>query len=440
MMNIVIIGTGYVGLVSGACFAEIGHNVICVDKNEAIISALLQGEIPIFEPGLDVLVKKNVDAGRLSFSVNASSSIAKADVVFLCVGTPSRKSDGHADLTYVYSAAKELAENIKENVIIVTKSTVPVGTGDEIEQIISEINPDAKFSIISNPEFLREGSAIEDFMKPDRIVIGSNENKGREMMQKVYAYFLDKNVPILHTSRRSSELIKYTANAFLSVKLSFINEIADLCEAVGADVNDVADGIGHDKRIGRSFLNAGPGYGGSCFPKDTLALVRTAHDFNSPVRTVETIVATNDFRKRAMAQKIEAACEGSVRGKTIAILGLTFKPNTDDMREAPSISIIEALQDFGANIKAYDPHGMIEAKKLMKNVEFTNNAYEAANDANAIAIITEWAEFLELDFKRIAKTMSQPIMIDLRNMFDDNMMSSYGFAYSSVGKKNKANK
>jgi len=434
-VKIAIIGAGYVGLVSGACFAQLGHDVVCIDNDKDKIASLERGTIPIFENGLADLVHANAAADRLSFSTEIARPVANADVVFLCVGTPSRNSDGHADLTYVYGATRQIAKDLNDYTVIVTKSTVPVGTGDEIARIIKEVNPRAQFSLISNPEFLREGAAISDFLNPDRIVVGCNDDRGRKVMEKLYYSFAKENVPILYVSRRTSELIKYSANAFLSVKLTFINEIADLCEAVGANVQDVADGIGYDKRIGRSFLNAGPGYGGSCFPKDTMALVRTAHDFKSPVRTVETIVAINEFRKRAMAQKIAFACGGSLRNKTIGILGLTFKPDTDDMRESPAISIIEALQDFGANVQAYDPQGMKEAKHVFANVNFANSAYEAANNADALAIITEWSEFAELDFDHLAKKMKHCVLVDLRNMFDEETISKFGFDYYSIGRE-----
>ncbi len=434
-MKIAIRGTGYVGLVNGACFAQIGHNVVCVDKEKNKIMALKNGKIPIFEPDLDVLVQKNIDAKRLSFSYNIAEPVANADVIFIAVGTPSRKNDGHTDLSYVYEAISEIAKALTGFTTIVIKSTVPVGTGCEVEKIIKKAQPDAQFSVVSNPEFLREGAAIADFLNPDRIVIGTQNTKARKVMAKVYSSFADKNIPILYVSRRTSELIKYAANAFLSVKLTFINEIADLCEAMGANVQDVADGIGYDKRIGRSFLNAGPGYGGSCFPKDTLALVKTAQDFNSPMRTVKTIVAINELRKHSMAQKIKTACGGNLQGKTVAILGLTFKPNTDDMRESPAISIIQALQDFGANIQAYDPQGMSEAKQIMPNVKLAKSAYEAANNADALVIVTEWKEFLELDFRQLHKEMKQPILVDLRNMFDKKTVSKFGFSYSSIGRE-----
>lgn len=433
-MKIAVIGTGYVGLVSGTCFAEIGHDVICVDKNENTISQINQGSIPIYEPGLSELVATNVNAGRLSFTTNTHDAVTNADVVIIAVGTPSRANDGHADLSYVFSAAEEIAQSLNNFTVIVTKSTVPVGTGDLVEQKIRAARPNADFAVASNPEFLREGNAILDFMEPDRIVVGLNNDHGLEQMQELYTHFLQKSIPVLFVARRTSELTKYAANAFLSVKLTFINEMAELCESVGADVVDLSKGIGLDKRIGKDFLNAGPGYGGSCFPKDTLALVRTAHDFNTPLRTVETIVAINEYRKRSMARKIRDFCGGDVTGMTIAILGLTFKPDTDDMRESPSIAIIEALQDFGAQVRAYDPQGTQNAKSIFKDIVYTQSPYEAAENADAIVLITNWSEFSDLNFARLASIVKKPVFIDLRNQLKENMTQKHGFKYLGVGK------
>lgn len=433
-MNIVVVGTGYVGLVTGACLADLGHQVTCIDIDAEKIANLETGSIPIFEPGLDELVQRTMAAGALRFSTILADHVADAEIVFLAVGTPSRPSDGLADLSFVYQAARDIAAGLDGPTTIVTKSTVPVGTGDEVERIIGEVRPDAEFSVVSNPEFLREGAAINDFMTPNRIVYGADDGLGRQAMDTLYAPFADKGVPILSMTRKASELTKYAANAFLSVKLSFINEIADLCEKVGADVRDVADGIGHDKRIGRSFLNAGPGYGGSCFPKDTLALVRTSLDYDSPMRTVETIVALNDQRKRAMARKIVAACGGSVRGKKIGILGLTFKAQTDDMREAPSITIIKALQDFGALVHAYDPMGMTAAKTMFDNVQFGDDPYAVAKDAHGLVVITEWDEFARLDLEKISALMATPTLVDLRNIVDDDKARTAGITYHGVGR------
>lgn len=432
-MRIVMVGSGYVGLVSGACFADFGHTVICVDKAEEKIEALKKGVIPIFEPGLDALVETNVKAGRLSFTTELAPAVAEADVVFIAVGTPSRRGDGHADLGYVYAASKEIAEAMKGFTVVVTKSTVPVGTGDEVERIIRESNPDADFAVVSNPEFLREGAAIEDFKRPDRIVVGISDERARPVMNEVYRPLYLNQAPILFTSRRTSELIKYAANAFLAMKITFINEIADLCERVGADVQDVSRGIGLDGRIGAKFLHAGPGYGGSCFPKDTLALAKTAQDYESPVRLIETTIAVNDNRKRAMGRKVIAAVGGDVRGKKVAIFGLTFKPNTDDMRDSPAIAIVQTLKDAGAIVAGYDPEGMENAKQML-DIEFTANPYEAAEGADVAVLVTEWNEFRALDLDRLKTIMKAPVFVDLRNVYRAQQVEPHGFAYHGVGK------
>lgn len=436
-MKITIIGSGYVGLVSGACFSDFGHEVVCIDINTSKIDALNRGEMPIFEPGLEALVAKNRKEGRLSFTTELPAAVRRADVVFIAVGTPARRGGGHADLSYVYSAAREIARSVTGFTVIATKSTVPVGTGDEVERIIRETNPEADVVVVSNPEFLREGAAIEDFKHPDRIVVGAEDARGREVMHEVYRpLFLNKS-PVVITSRRTSELIKYAANAFLALKITFINEIADLCEAVGANVQEVAHGIGLDKRVGSKFLNAGPGYGGSCFPKDTVALVKTAQDYDSPVRLIETTISINDTRKRAMARKVIRACGNDVRGKTIAVLGLTFKPNTDDVREAPSLSIIEALQDEGARIQAFDPEGMNTSGELLDNVMFASSPYDAANGADALVIVTEWDAFRALDFVRLKTLMRSAVLIDLRNIYNSAELARHGFSYFSVGRPNE---
>jgi UDPglucose 6-dehydrogenase len=429
-----MIGSGYVGLVSGACFADFGHDVICVDKDADKIAKLKAGGIPIYEPGLDELVAKNATAGRLSFTTDLVGPVSQADVVFIGVGTPSRRGDGHADLSYVYGAAREIAASLEGFTVIVTKSTVPVGTGDEVERIIRETNPAAEFAVASNPEFLREGAAIEDFKHPDRIVIGIEDERARAPMEEVYRPLYLNKAPLLFTRRRTSELIKYAANAFLAMKITFINEIADLCEKVGADVQEVSRGIGLDNRIGAKFLHAGPGYGGSCFPKDTLALMKTAQDHDSPIRLIEATVAVNDQRKRAMARKVFAAVGGSMRGRTVAVLGLTFKPNTDDMRDAPSLSIIQALQDAGATIRAYDPEGMEAARPLLKDVHYAESAYDAAEGAHAAVIVTEWDAFRALDLPRLKDVMAQPVLVDLRNVYPPKKVEAEGFRYVSVGR------
>jgi UDPglucose 6-dehydrogenase len=428
-----MIGTGYVGLVSGACFADFGHDVVCIDKDAGKIERLLKGEIPIFEPGLDDLVERNVREGRLSFTLDGAEAIKAADAVFIAVGTPTRRGDGHADLSYVYAAAEEVAGLIDGFTVIVTKSTVPVGTGDEVEAIIRKTRPDAQFAVVSNPEFLREGAAIEDFKRPDRVVVGTDDERARAVMNELYRPLFLNETPIVFTGRRTSELIKYAANAFLAMKITFINEMADLCEAVGADVQQVAKGIGLDKRIGGKFLNAGPGYGGSCFPKDTLALVRTASDAGAPVRLIEATVAVNDARKKAMAGKVAKAVDGDLKGKTVGVLGLTFKPNTDDMRDAPSLDIIPALQALGATIQAFDPEGH-EARQMLKDVDFKASAYEAVEGADAVVIITEWDQFRALDLDRMKLLMKSPTVIDLRNIYRPEDMRARGFRYTSVGR------
>jgi len=433
-MKITMIGSGYVGLVSGACFADFGHDVVCVDKDETKIQALLNGQIPIFEPGLDHLVSTNVAAGRLRFSTDLTQGVKEADAVFIAVGTPSRRGDGHADLSYVYAAAEEIAAAIEGYTVVVDKSTVPVGTGDEVERIIRNTNPNADFAVISNPEFLREGAAIDDFKRPDRIVIGGEDPRALEVMRQVYRPLHINKSPIVEMTRRGAELTKYAANAFLAVKITFINEIADLCEKVGADVQDVARGIGLDNRIGSKFLHAGPGYGGSCFPKDTLALLKTSQDYDAPQRIVESVVAVNDNRKRAMGRKVIQACGGDVRDKTIAILGLTFKPNTDDMRDSPAIAVVQTLQDAGAKVRAYDPEGMEQAKLVLNNVTYCSNAYEAMDGADALAIVTEWDAFRALDFDRARDLLKTPILIDMRNIYPRDAVEKAGFSYSAIGR------
>ncbi|WP_333591670.1 UDP-glucose dehydrogenase family protein [Brevundimonas sp.] len=433
-MRIAMIGTGYVGLVSGACFADFGHTVVCVDKDAGKIERLNRGEMPIYEPGLDDLVAANVRDGRLSFAVDGTEAIRSADAVFIAVGTPSRRGDGHADLSFVYAVAEEVAELMDGFTVVVTKSTVPVGTGDEIERIIRERRPDAQFAVVSNPEFLREGAAIGDFKRPDRVVVGVENEQARGVMAEIYRPLNLNETPILFTGRRTSELIKYAANAFLALKITFINEMADLCEKVGADVQQVARGIGLDNRIGSKFLHAGPGYGGSCFPKDTLALVRTATDAGSPVRLVETTVAVNDARKKAMAGRVQAALGGELKGKTVALLGLTFKPNTDDMRDAPSLDVAPALIAAGATVQAFDPEGMHEASKLLDGVAFKDGPYEAVEGADVVVILTEWDQFRALDLDRVKRLVKSPVMVDLRNVYRPDDMRARGFRYSSIGR------
>jgi UDPglucose 6-dehydrogenase len=433
-MRIAMIGTGYVGLVSGTCFSEFGIDVTCVDKDERKIELLHQNVMPIYEPGLDDLVADNVKAGRLSFTTDLKGAVKDADAVFIAVGTPSRRGDGHADLSYVYAAAEEIADAMTGYTVIVTKSTVPVGTGDEVEAIIRKRRPDAEFDVVSNPEFLREGSAINDFMRPDRVVIGTESERARHVMKQLYRVLYLIETPIVFTSRRTSELIKYAGNTFLATKITFINEIADLCEKVGADVHDVAKGIGLDGRIGKKFLHPGPGYGGSCFPKDTLALVRTAKDFGAPLRIVETVVDVNDKRKKAMADKVVVACGGSVKDKTIAVLGLTFKPNTDDMRDSPSLDIVPALVEAGATVKAFDPEGMHEAKKMLSGITFCDDTASTLKDADCLVLITEWNEFRALGTDRLKKLLKSPIVVDLRNVWDPAEMREAGFTYVSIGR------
>jgi UDPglucose 6-dehydrogenase len=433
-MRIAMIGTGYVGLVSGACFSDFGHNVVCVDKDQGKIRALENGVMPIYEPGLQELVMGNVRAGRLSFTTELPGAVANADAIFIAVGTPSRRGDGHADLSYVFAAAREIAASICKPTVIVTKSTVPVGTGDEVERIIRELAPGVKAWVVSNPEFLREGAAISDFKRPDRVVVGTDEEEARAMMAEVYRPLSLSQAPLLFTGRRTAELIKYAANAFLATKITFINEIADLCETVGADVKDVSRGIGLDNRIGSKFLHAGPGYGGSCFPKDTLALLKTAEDCQSPLRIIESVVQVNDSRKRAMGRKVVRAMGGDARGKKVAILGLTFKPNTDDMRDAPSLSVIQALQDAGASVHAYDPEGVEQARPLLKDVTFSSDPYSCAEGAHALVIVTEWDEFRALDLQRMASIMADPVLVDLRNVYPPAEVKRAGLRYHGVGR------
>src|SRR6185437_16127817 len=434
-MRIAVIGTGYVGLVSGACFSEFGVAVTCVDKDQTKIARLQKGEIPIYEPGLDQIVQNNMRAGRLAFTTDLVSAVAGADAVFIAVGTPSRRGDGHADLTYVFGAAEEIAAALTGYTVLVTKSTVPVGTGRRVAEIVRAARPDAEFDVVSNPEFLREGSAIQDFMRPDRVVIGAETERAQEIMRELYRPLYLIETPMIFTSIETAELTKYAANSFLAAKISFINEMADLCEQVGADVQDVAKGIGLDGRIGRKFLHAGPGYGGSCFPKDCLALVKTAQDAGAPTTIVETVVKVNETRKQRMAERIIRACGGSVQGKTIAVLGLTFKPNTDDMRDSPSLTIIPALRQAGATIRAFDPEGLNEAKKLLEGVEFCGGAYDAMNGADALVIVTEWNEFRALDLKRVKSLLRSPTVIDLRNIYKPADMAEAGFYYFSIGRR-----
>jgi UDPglucose 6-dehydrogenase len=434
-MHVAMIGAGYVGLVSGACFSEFGVNVTCVDTDAGKIERLGRGEMPIYEPGLDNLVLSNVQAKRLSFTTDLKAAVTGANAVFIAVGTPSRRGDGHADLSYVYAAAREIAEALDGYTVVVTKSTVPVGTGDEVERIIRETRPDADFDVVSNPEFLREGSAINDFMRPDRVIIGTESERAQEVMRHLYRVLYLIETPIVFTSRTTSELVKYAANTFLATKITFINEIADLCEKVGADVQDVARGIGLDGRIGRKFLHAGPGYGGSCFPKDTLALAKTAKAAGSPLRIVETVIEINDERKKGIADKVVGACGGSVEGKTIAVLGLTFKPNTDDMRDAPSLDIIPALQKAGATVRVFDPEGMTQARALLNGVVWCDDAYQTLIEADALTILTEWNEFRALDLERMKSLMKSPVMVDLRNIYDPAAMAEAGICYTSVGRR-----
>ncbi len=433
-MRIAVVGAGYVGLVSGACLADFGHNVHCVDVSEQKIAALQDGQIPIFEPGLEAMVKSGIANGRLEFSGDVAAAVRDADLVFIAVGTPSRRGDGHADLSFVYAAAQTIAESMTGFTVVVTKSTVPVGTGDEVDRIIRSSRPDADFAVASNPEFLREGAAIDDFRHPDRIVIGTEDERAKAVLAEVYRPLFLNHSPLLFVSRRTAELIKYASNGFLAMKLTFINEMADLCDALGANVQDVARGVGLDDRIGAKFLDAGPGYGGSCLPKDTLALVKTARDHHSPLKLVETTIALNDSRKQLMADKVIAACGGSVAGKTIAVLGLTFKPNTDDMRDAPSLDIIKSLQKAGARIRAFDPEGMNAAARVLDGVTFGIDAYDVATSAHALVIVTEWNAFRSLDFGRLATVMADHVLIDLRNIYTPRDVEAQGFRYSSIGR------
>jgi UDPglucose 6-dehydrogenase len=433
-MRIAMVGTGYVGLVSGACIADFGHTVTCVDKDSIKISALNKGEIPIYEPGLAEIVQSNVRQGRLSFTTELSETVGEADAVFIAVGTPSRRGDGHADLSYVYAATREIALALKRFTVVITKSTVPVGTGDEIERIIRELRRDIDVAVVSNPEFLREGAAIHDFKHPDRIVVGTHDERAKAVLAEIYRPLYLNRAPIMYTGRRTAELIKYAANAFLATKVTFINEIADLCEKVGADVQEVARGIGLDNRIGPKFLHAGPGFGGSCFPKDVRAVIKTAQDHNVPMRILEAVETVNDTRKRAMARKVSSAFAGVLRGKTVAILGLTFKPNTDDVREAPSLALITALQDMGAQVRAYDPVGMDSAKQVLIEVTYCRDPYDCVEEADAVVIVTEWEQFRALDLERVRDLMACPVMVDLRNVYSPEDMKKYGFAYTSVGR------
>jgi UDPglucose 6-dehydrogenase len=433
-MRVAMIGTGYVGLVSGACLADFGHHVACVDKDPAKIDALKRGEIPIYEPGLRELVCKNAKDGRLAFTTELAEPVSASDAVFIAVGTPSRRGDGHADLSYVYSAAREIAAALDGFTVIITKSTVPVGTGDEVERIIREVRPGAHAPIVSNPEFLREGAAIHDFKHPDRIVVGTDDERARKVLAEIYRPLSLNQAPILFTARRTAELIKYAANAFLATKVSFINEIADLCEKVGADVQEVARGIGLDNRIGSKFLHAGPGFGGSCFPKDVRALIKTAQDHEVPLRILEAVAVVNDSRKRAMARKVSAMFAGALRGKTVAVLGLSFKPNTDDMREAPSLALITALQDMGARVRAFDPASMEQARAVLNDVTYCESAYDCVDGADALVITTEWEQFRALDLERVHDLMACPVIVDLRNIYRLEEMSRYGFAYACVGR------
>ena len=436
-MRIAMVGAGYVGLVTGACFSEFGTDVVCVDKDVDRVRALRRGEMPIYEPGLDDLVARNVDAGRLSFTTDLEEAVVEADVVFIAVGTPSRRGDGHADLSFVFDAAREVAAAVRGHTVLVTKSTVPVGTGARVAEIAAQLRPDAEIDVVSNPEFLREGAAIEDFLHPDRVVIGAETARARDAMRELYRPLFLRETPILFTDRETAELTKYAANAFLAVKITFINEIADLCERVGADVQDVARGMGLDRRIGDKFLHPGPGYGGSCFPKDTLALTRTASDAGAPVRLVETAAAVNEDRKRAMAGRVLEALGGGAAGRTVAVLGLAFKPNTDDMREAPSLELVPALQAAGAAVRAYDPQAMATAGPLLPGVTWCADVYEAAAGADCAVLLTEWNEFRGVDLDRLRTVMAAPVLLDLRNVYKASEMAAAGFAYRGIGKGGK---
>ena len=433
-MRITIVGAGYVGLVSGACFADFGHQVTCVDKDASKIAALQRGKIPIFEPDLDRLVQNNVKNGRLDFATDLAGPVREADAVFIAVGTPSRRGDGHADLSYVYAASREIAAAVDGFTVVITKSTVPVGTGDEVERLIRETNPSADVAVASNPEFLREGAAIRDFKFPDRIVVGTHDERARKVISEIYRPLYLNKAPVIFTSRRTAELTKYAANAFLATKITFINEIADLAEKVGADVQEIARGIGLDNRIGSKFLHAGPGFGGSCFPKDTRALIKTAQDHYAPMRIVEAVLAVNENRKRAMARKVASVFGGTLRGKTVSVLGLTFKPNTDDMRESPSIPLITALQDLGAKIRAYDPEGMEQSKTELSEICYCDGPYSCADGADALVIVTEWEQFRALDLDRLKRAMACPVIIDLRNIYQPQDVIAHGFRYESVGR------
>src|ERR1035437_9998225 len=435
-MRIVMVGTGYVGLVSGACLADFGHHVTCIDKNAEKIAALQNGEIPIYEPGLDQLIAANATAGRLCFNLHLSESVERADAVFIAVGTPSRRGGGHADLSYVHAAAREIARATKGFTVVITKSTVPVGTGDDVERIITETNPNADIVVASNPEFLREGAAIRDFKHPDRIVVGTNDERARKVISDIYRPLYLNQAPIMYTGRRTAELIKYAANAFLATKIAFINEIADLAERVGADVQEVARGIGLDNRIGSKFLHAGPGFGGSCFPKDTRALVKTAQDHGVPLRIVEAVLAVNDTRQRAMARKGAAALGGHLRGKTVVVLGLTFKPNTDDMREAPPSPLVTGLLDMGAKVRAHDPVGMEQARRELPDIEYCDDPYACVRGADAMVVVTEWVQYRALDLERLKSEMADPVIVDLRNIYRPEDMAALGFTYESVGRAN----
>ena len=436
-MKITMIGSGYVGLVSGVCFAEFGHDVICMDLNADKIEGLKKGIIPIFEPGLEEMTLDNVKAGRLTFTTDIKAAVAESDVVFIGVGTPTNKETGHADLKYVYAAARDIAQAVQGFTVVVTKSTVPVGTGDEVERIIRETNPDADVAVVSNPEFLREGAAIKDFMIPNRIVIGIEDERARPVMTEVYRPLFINQSPLMFTTRRTSELIKYAANAFLALKITYINEMADLCEDVGANVQEVARGIGLDNRIGTKFLHAGPGYGGSCFPKDTLALVKTAQDFGAPIKLVEATVEVNDARKSKMTQKVIKALGGSVAGKTVAVLGLTFKPETDDMRDSPAITIVQELVAAGATVRAFDPEGMANAKEVLPPITYCEGPYDAATGADAVVVVTEWNEFRGMDLKRIKAAAKGAVLVDLRNIYRKEEVARHGFTYTSIGRPNE---
>lgn len=435
-MKVAIIGSGYVGLVAGTCFAELGHQIVCVDNDARKVEALRNGIMPIYEPGLEEMVLSNVAAGRLAFTEDLGDALKGADAAFIAVGTPPRATDGHADMKYVHAVAKAIAEKASGDLVVVDKSTVPVGTGDDVEHILRSAGRNVRFSVVSNPEFLREGVAIDDFMRPDRIVIGAEDEWARTVVSRIYGVKGFEGARVLHTSRRSAELLKYAANAFLAMKITFINEIADLCEAAGGDIRDVAEGIGLDSRIGRKFLNAGPGYGGSCFPKDTLAISKTARDHRVELRTVETVIQVNENRKRAMALRILDACSGSVRGKTIAVLGLAFKSDTDDMRDSPAIPVIQALQDFGATVRAFDPEAMENARKIFTNVNFCADATDAVTGAHAVAILTEWPEFKDLNLHKLRSRVATPLLIDLRNMLSEGAANDAGFEYWCIGRKN----